>query len=209
MQLVSYRIVYWIIEALYGKAALGLYSVANQLAEGAWIAPRSMGLVLLSKVSNLNDEVHKRGLTLTTARIAVGIAFIIVLPFALMPDRFYHWVFGEEISGVQPLVLLLTPGVLAMSASQAFSHFFSGTALNQHNLFGSGLGMVAILLCAPVLIPRYGLAGAAVSASVAYSTSVVYQIIIFHRVTGSTWKDLVPRSTDLALLSELRRRMRA
>jgi hypothetical protein len=41
-----------------------------------------------------------------------------------------------------------------------------------------------------------GLRGAAITASLAYSTSLIYQIIVFVDRTRSHWTDLLPNSSD-------------
>jgi O-antigen/teichoic acid export membrane protein len=61
LQLVLYRVSYWLIEHYRNTSLLGLYVVANQLSEGAWLVPRSVAVVLYSKVSNTEStEGQKR-----------------------------------------------------------------------------------------------------------------------------------------------------
>ncbi|MFZ1618839.1 MAG: hypothetical protein WAT41_15945, partial [Flavobacteriales bacterium] len=48
LQLVLYRVSYWLIEHYRNTSLLGLYVVANQLSEGAWLVPRSVAVVLYS-----------------------------------------------------------------------------------------------------------------------------------------------------------------
>lgn len=205
LQLVNYRFVYVLLERCLGRAELGVYSVANQLAEGAWIAPRSMGMVLLSRVSNLRERIHQRAITITTAKLAVGSAIVVMGMLILLPEVFFRKVFGPGVVGLRLPLFLLAPGILAMSASQAFSHYFSGSAQNQHNLAGSGLGFLVSIGLGLWLVPAWGLAGAAITASAAYTTAVVYQLIVFFRQTGGQWRDLLPNAGDRARVRELLR----
>jgi O-antigen/teichoic acid export membrane protein len=124
----------------------------------------------------------------------------VVIILLMVPDPFYGLVFGREVKGVQPLLLLLVPGLLGMAASQAYSHYFSGVGLNRHNAIGSGIGLVCTLVFGYWLIPAYGLTGAAITASVAYSANAFYQMVVFLRVTRSALRDLLPRPSDLGLL---------
>ena len=48
-----------------------------------------------------------------------------------------------------------------------------------------------------IAISTYGLVGAAFTASLAYSTSLVYQLVIFLRITGSKLALLLPGSGDV------------
>lgn len=207
-QLLNYRLAYWLIEHFQGKAALGVYSVGNQLAESAWLAPRSLGLVLLSRVSNLHDASHQRTLTLTTARLAIALALAVLLVLAILPDALFQLAFGREIVRLGPIMLLLAPGIIGMAASQAFSHYFSGTGRNVHNLIGSGIGMVFTCGFGAWLIPAIGLRGAAITASLAYAASVTYQIVVFMRTTGSKWSELLPQPDDIRRAREVFRAQR-
>ena len=208
LQLLNYRLAYWIIQRFQGTAALGLYSVCNQLSESAWIAPRSLGLVLLSRVSNIADREHQRTLTLITAKVAVCIAIAVVLLLAIVPDVIFRMAFGKEISGLHPIMLLLAPGIVAMAASQAFSHYFSGTGQNKHNLIGSGAGMVVSVVIGFWLVPRMGLSGAAITASLAYSASLIYQVTVFLDRTRSSMRDLLPNKLDMVRARALWKNLR-
>ena len=196
MQLMNYRLAYWLIEKFQNTAALGIYTVANQLAEGAWLVPKSLAVVLYSKISNTEGPEGQRLLTLTFLKTSMACASAVVLVLVLLPSTVFQWVFGPEVVGITPLILLLVPGILSMAASQAYSHFFSGTARNVHNVIGSGLGLVATVVAGLLLIPAYGLFGAAISATLAYSINAVYQTIAFMRITGSSFTDLWPNAAD-------------
>jgi len=197
LQLLNYRLAYWLIEHVLGRAALGLYSVGTQLAESAWIAPRSLGMVLVSRVSNLDEVAQQRRLTLLTAKVAVAFALAVVLVLAVLPDAVFQLAFGEDVTGLRPIVLLLAPGILSMSASQAFSHYFSGKGQNRHNLIGSGLGMLITASLGWWAIRQWGLEGAALTASLAYTASVVYQWVVFSRRHNVGLRDLWPTAEDV------------
>lgn len=203
MQFLNYRLAYWLIERFQGLPALGVYSVANQLAEGSWLGPKSLGMVLYSKMSNTEGRAEQRLLTLSVLKASMAFATVVVLALVLLPDQIYQWAFGSEVLGLRPIILILVPGILAMSASQAFSHFFSGTARNKHNMIGSGLGLLITVAAGLLLIPEYGLKGAALSATMAYLMNSGYQAIAFMRITGSSFKDLWPNRADIRRLRSL------
>lgn len=202
LQLLNYRLAYYLIERWAGMSALGIYSVTTQLAESAWLGPKSLGTVLYARVSNTEQRDQQRGTTIAILKGAVALAAGVVLMLLMIPDPIYGLVFGHDVKGVQPLLLLLVPGLLGMAASQAYSHYFSGTGLNRHNAIGSGIGLVCTLSFGFWLIPEHGLTGAAITASVAYSANALYQMVVFLRNTGSTLSDLLPRPSDLGLLRQ-------
>lgn len=196
-QLFNYRAAYYLIEALRGTAALGVYSVAMQLAEGSWLVPKSIGGVLYSKVSNLDEQRRQIQLTAILFKVAALFGLLCSLALIALPDALYGTLFGKEVHGLRPILLLITPGLIAMSGSQVLSHYLSGTGRIRHNLVGSGLGLIVTLALGWIAISTYGLVGAAFTASLAYSTSLVYQLVIFLRITGSKLALLLPGSGDV------------
>lgn len=196
-QLFNYRAAYYLIEAFRGTAALGVYSVATQLAEGTWLVPKSIGGVLYSRISNL--EAQRRQLQLTAILFKVAVVFGLCCSVVLItvPDAWYGLLFGKEVRGLGPLLLLLAPGLVAMSGSQVLSHYLSGTGRIRHNMIGSGLGLVVTLLVGWPAISSHGLTGSAFTASLAYGTSMVYQTVVFLRITGSPLSLLLPQADDL------------
>ncbi|HEX2616580.1 MAG TPA: polysaccharide biosynthesis C-terminal domain-containing protein [Flavobacteriales bacterium] len=208
MQLLNYRASFWIIERLRGTDLLGLYSLATQLSESAWLAPKSLGLILYSRVSNSADANEQRHLTLTLLKAAVGSAAAVVLVLLLLPGAVFSWAFGKEVTGLFPVMIMLAPGILAMAASQAFSHFYSGTGRNRHNVIGSGIGLAVTLVAGYLLIARWGLVGAAATASLAYGLNALYQTVVFLRVTGTHWRALLPGRSDVIRLRNAFQRLR-
>ncbi|MBL7938714.1 MAG: polysaccharide biosynthesis C-terminal domain-containing protein [Flavobacteriales bacterium] len=198
LQLLNYRLAYYLIEHFRGLVPLGVFSVTTQLAESTWLIPKSIGGVLYSKVSNLEAAERQRDLTVILFKTVVVTALVCCGLLLVIPDTAYTFVFGPEIHDLHPLLMLMVPGLVAMSASQVLSHFLSGTGRVLHNTIGSGLGLVVTVVAGLVLIPTKGLMGAAITTSLAYGTSVTYQLTVFLRTTGSRLSDLVPHAGDRA-----------
>ncbi|MBP6312004.1 MAG: polysaccharide biosynthesis C-terminal domain-containing protein [Flavobacteriales bacterium] len=196
MQLINYRFTYVLLETLQGLGILGIFSVAVQLAESAWLAPKSLGTVLYAEVSNTSDPVRQRNATLTILKAALVFAAVVVILLLLVPESVYQWFFGAEVVGLRPIIAIMGPGLLAMAASQAFSHYFSGTGQNQHNLIGSGIALCITLLAGYFLVKSYGLWGAAATASVAYCANGIYQGVVFSRHTGASMRLFLPGRAD-------------
>ncbi|MBK9419724.1 MAG: polysaccharide biosynthesis C-terminal domain-containing protein [Flavobacteriales bacterium] len=203
LQLVLYRVSYWLIEHYRNTSLLGLYVVANQLSEGAWLVPRSVAVVLYSKVSNTESTEGQKRVTIDMLKLSVSCALLALVALLLIPEALFSWVFGPEVFGLRPIIAMLAPGILGLAASQAFSHYFSGTAQNKHNVIGSGIGLLAMLAAGFTLIPAFGLLGAAASGSLAYLAAGIYQALAFMRVTGAGFSELLPSTTDAQRLQAL------
>ncbi|MBL7964378.1 MAG: polysaccharide biosynthesis C-terminal domain-containing protein [Flavobacteriales bacterium] len=197
LQLLNYRFAYYLLDHYQGRMDLGVYSVGNQLAEGAWIGPKAMGTVLYGQVSNLSNDQEAAQRTRQALFLSVGMATLVLLVLVLLPDSLFSQLFGKEVTGLRVLLCCLAPGILAMAASQAFSHFFSGTGRNKHNLIGSGLGLLVTMAAGWYLISVYGMIGAACTASLAYLTNGLYQAGQFLRIAQWRPGQLVPSRKEL------------
>lgn len=207
LQLLNYRLSYFLVQRFHGAAALGLWSISTQLAESAWLAPKSLGTVLFARVSNMDEAERQRDLTLAVLKLAVGLAALAALLLMMLPDAVFTWLFGPEATGISPLVLALTPGLLAMAASQALSHYLSGVGMVRHNAIGSGLAALATVIMGFWLIPGQGETGAALTASFAYGVSCVYQVVVFNRVAKARARHYLPDPNDIERLMCLLRRV--
>jgi O-antigen/teichoic acid export membrane protein len=196
LQLLNYRYAFFLLERWVGLAGLGIYSVGIQLAEGGWMLPKSIGMVLYARVSNATDARLERELTLAAVKVSVLATAVFTGTLLVLPDVVYQWLFGPEIHGLHGLLWSLLPGLLAMAASQALSHFLSGAGQVRRNAIGSGIGAVITLIVATWAVPRWGLHGAAWTASLAYCASVIYQWWSFHVLTGARCRELLPTTAD-------------
>lgn len=196
LQLLNYRLSYYLIDRFQGAGALGLWSITSQLSESSWLVPKSLGTVLYAKVSNMAERDRQRDTTLAVLKISVFMAAMAAAILIALPGSVYQLVFGAEAKGIRRLVAILLPGLLAMAASQALSHFLSGSGRVMHNTIASGLGLVVTIVVGFLLIPSKGALGAALTASLAFTVSVFYQAIVFSRLTGARLLDYLPNAGD-------------
>ncbi|MDY0078385.1 MAG: polysaccharide biosynthesis C-terminal domain-containing protein, partial [Bacteroidales bacterium] len=100
---------------------------------------------------------------------------------------------------IKTVILSLAPGVIALAANTIFSHYFSGTGQPRYNLFASLTGLAVTIPSLIILVPHFGLVGAGISASLAYSMAVVYQGWVFHKKTSTGFGDLLINRSDMRL----------
>jgi O-antigen/teichoic acid export membrane protein len=197
LQLFNYRLSFFFIDHFLGRSFLGIYNAGIQLSEGIWIFGKSFAVVQYSNISNSNDPEYAVRLTLLMMKTVFVIAFFCLVVLTILPEQFYMLLFGPEFGNVKKVVLFLSPGILALSASQILSHYFSGTGRQHHNAIGSAAGLAVTLLAGITLIPLMGLAGAGLTASLAYLTITLYQIIVFVRTGNCKVEDFLIKKEEL------------
>jgi O-antigen/teichoic acid export membrane protein len=205
LQLLNYRLGYYIIESYLGKARLGVFQIGNQLSEGLWIAGKSLALVQYSRISNESDPLYAKALSVRFLKLTVLLTVSMLAVFWILPESFYLWILTDKYEGIKNVIWALSPGIIAISANVILSHFFSGTGRHHHNAISSGIGLVFTLTFGFILIPKIGIVGAGITASVSYMMTLLYQLIMFSRITNLSVKELMVRKADFDfLLTEIK-----
>jgi O-antigen/teichoic acid export membrane protein len=202
LQLMNYRLGYYIIEKYLGKASLGIFDVGNKVSEGLWLIGKSVALVQYSKISNNKDAGFARDLTIRFLKFVFVITFLMLVVLLLLPDSFFMFVFGDDFTGLSKVVQSLATGILSMSVSMILSHFFSGTGRHYHNTISSGIGLALTLIFGFTLIPEMGIIGAGITASISYFSSMLYQMIVFVRISGTGLSQFMIKKEDIKFVKD-------
>ncbi len=196
LQLFNYRLSYYIIEKYFDRATLGVFSIGVQISESVWIISKSIAMVQYARISNTTDRDYAREITSVFIRITGLLTIAMLAVLLLLPNDFFVFVFRSDFSNLHQVILSLSPGIFAVAVSLMLSHYFSGSGMPWHNTISSGIGLIFTLILGFTLIPRYGLTGAGVVASVAYTAGMMYQLLVYLRISGARWKDLGIRMSD-------------
>ncbi len=199
LQLFNYRLSYYIIEKFFDRATLGVFSVGVQIAESVWIIGRSMAVLLFSRISNSRDHNYSVLLTVQFIKLTGLITIALLVVLMLLPTDFFVWVFRSDFNNIKQVIISLAPGIVAVSLSMMFSHYFSGTGKPKYNTISSLIGLVFTLILGFTIIPLYGLAGAGLTSSISYLSGTIYQIVIFMTLTHVKWRGFIPDRADIDL----------
>ena len=135
-------------------------------------------------------------LTIKFLKITVALTLVALIAVACLPVSFFEWLFSDQFGQVKEIILLMSPGLLFLSAQMIFSHYFSGTGVPKYNLFASLTGLAVTIPCTFLMVPAMGIEGAAVAFSCTYTAIMLYQWFTFKRITGVKAKDLMLKKED-------------
>lgn len=198
--LLNKRLGFYFIRNISGFGAVGVYHSGTQVTEGLRIIGQSIALVQMSAISNSNDKQYAKTLTLQLLKLSVLLTFFGVLMIAFIPSSFFTRFFGKEFGDIKTVFIYLSPGVIALSANAIFSHFFSGTGIPKYNFYASIVGLLVIIPGVILLVPAFGIEGAAGATSLAYLAAVAYQWIVFQSRTQTKFRDLFLNHEDLKFI---------
>lgn len=197
LQLGNYRMTYYVVKAELGLEALGVLSVAMQIAESVWIIPRSMSMVQMARLSNSDNVEEQYKKTIMLVKLSLSGTFLAILAFFLIPSSFYVYILGEELYQIKGVIMALSPGIFAVAITTILSAFFSGTGKIQINLFGSLLGLIVVVITSYYLIGLYELRGAAFANTFAYGAAFIFSLLVFIIRGKVKWNEFLPQNKDV------------
>jgi len=195
-QFFNYRLSYYLLNYFCTTAAVGIYSVGVSISEAIWLIAGSISLVQYSRLSNTTDLIYSKELTLKLARLSLTLTVAALVPLLLFPGELFEFIFGEGFEEVRVVILLMAPGIASFGLGIILSHYFSGIGKYHLNAIASLSGLAITVLLGFLLIPVYGLCGAAATATLSYITSVIVAVWIFKKETGISLNQLIPNTGD-------------
>lgn len=206
MQQLNYRLDVFLVNYFISVGAVGVYSVATGLSEALLMLPSAICFAFFPKVSSL-PQGRAAELTAALVRRSFWLVAGAAAALSLAAGWLVPFLFGDIFSGATAAVYLLAPGIAALSVSWVMGAYFEGTGRPQYVAKSVAVGLAFTLLLDIVLIPPFGIVGAAAASSVSYVAVSVSLCLTFRRETGSTLKSLFSFRPDdfspAALLKDL------
>jgi O-antigen/teichoic acid export membrane protein len=190
IQFLAYRVDYWLVAFYKGNEALGLYSLAVRLSQLFWILPLLFAGIIFPQTADkkmVNHEARVTALVRVTAA-TLFLGELIALAFARPVIPF---LFGKPYErSVEPFIYLL-PGIFLFSINILLAAYYAGKKELLVNLIGSTMCFVIVLFLDLILIPQYGINGAAIASTIAYSVCGLYFVWRFTRFNKTKMSELL------------------
>lgn len=207
LQFLNYRVDYWIVQHFRGEEALGLYSLASSLAMMLWMLPRAGASVLLPATA-AGDLGATAAHAARMSRVSVGVGAALMVPLVPFAGWWIGLLYGEEFAGsATPFVILLT-GCIPFIATIVLASSLAGINRLDVNLRASGAGLIATVVLDILLIPKWGLEGAAVASATSYLVTTGIVVTSFSRMHDIPIRAyLVPNRSDFGYVADGFRRV--
>jgi O-antigen/teichoic acid export membrane protein len=142
------------------------------------------------------------------SRISVAVGTLLVAPIIPTARWWIGLLFGVEFSdSATPFVILLA-GCIPFIANIVLASSLAGSDRVDINLRASAAGLIATIALDILLIPRFGLEGAAVASATSYLITTGMVVVGFSRMHGiPIHQYLVPTRSDLSYVSDGIRRV--
>jgi stage V sporulation protein B len=195
MQLLNYRLDQYIVLLFVNAAGVGIYAVAVGLTQSVWFVSNAVATVLLPRLTAADgaDAARTTPLVCRTTLLvsAMGaVALAAVSPAVLL-------LFGRDFRPSLTPLLWLLPGTVALAGSKILASYLFSQGHPGTNSLITIASLAVTLVGDFALIPPFGVAGAAVTSSLAYGTHFALSLVAYRRLSGgSIWEAVVVRGED-------------
>jgi len=181
IQFLSYKMDIWFVNYFHGKQLTGIYALGVSLAQMLWLLPSAIQSVLYAFISTHTDRQLIIQRTINTTRQIAVYAISAGITGYLLSIYLVPILFGEEFRESVQCIGFLLIGVVPFCLSMAVSGYFAGTGRVRINLYSAILGFIVCMAADLLLIPSYGILGAAIASSISYLSTVTFLLVKFHR----------------------------
>lgn len=195
-----YKIDLFLIGGLINPAAVGFYSVSSGLAERLWMVSQTASFVLFPKVALEKNEKKRKEFTPLVSRnvfllTIVGGFFLIMISEWLI-TLLYSSKFEHSVTALQVLI----PGIIMLSAGRVLSNDISGRGKPEISIYSGTTALILNIILNIILIPIWGITGAALASSVSYTLSFLITLYFYCKISGNSWIiTIIPQKADLIL----------
>ncbi|WP_458208925.1 oligosaccharide flippase family protein [Haladaptatus sp. NG-SE-30] len=182
-----------LLQPMVGSSSTGYYKAALIVSEFLWFAPVSIQTVFLHATSRMWEEGKQEQiseLASRAARYTLLLSLLLSIGLAALSEEFISLYYGSEFQpSIMPLLLLL-PGTIGFSVARPIFAIGQGKGALRILIGATGAAAVINLALNLILIPEFGMRGAAVATSIGYGSMLFFHIYAARRIGFDPLSDL-------------------
>jgi O-antigen/teichoic acid export membrane protein len=196
-QLLNYRLDVVILTFFVPLSSVGYYVVAQTLAELVLTLARAFQGSVLSLVSHYEGDERQNATTRASLRHHGILAFAAMLANAVFGPLVIVFGYGDQFRPAIVPFLILLPGMWFLGAANVVTGDLSGRGRPGAASALSGGAVVVTVILDLLLIPHFGVPGAAVASLIAYTCFGIASLIVLSRVARIHFREVLPTRDDL------------
>ena len=158
-----------------------------------------MGTVMFSRAVDPKLDAGRIAAVLTRTTLAV--ALVTAIPAFIFGPRLVRFVYGAQFADAGVALRLILPGIVAYSVVAVLSRYITGRGRPGTGTLILVAGLALNIGANLVLIPAYGIRGAAAASSLSYVVTAALTLIVFHRLSDRGLREtLIIRTSDVRAL---------
>ncbi len=187
MQTINNNLDVLMLGLYYPAAEVGILKVVLQFGMLVVLGLQAINVVVAPQIAKLHSNGDYGGLR-RIAALSAGVALLTAVPvtgvFLLFGSQILAFVFGEAYTAGSTALMIIALGQTANAGAGSVGIMLSMTGNERLSARGVAIATVANLVLNLVLIPPYGLNGAAAATAV---TLVVWNVLLWRYVRRNVW----------------------
>jgi O-antigen/teichoic acid export membrane protein len=182
----------------------GIYFVTTRVAEVVGQASTAASSMLFPHVAAQGDR-SSTATTERTSRLTLLATLVAGGVLAALGSFILGLFFGPVYRAGALTLLILLVGMVPLALSRVLAADLKGRGRPGLVSIGTGIGAVVTVVADVILIPLWGIRGAAVASVLAYAVSAGVLAVQYRRVSGGRFSRLLPRPSDVVDLVRMAR----
>jgi O-antigen/teichoic acid export membrane protein len=184
------RLNYFLIQHTGGYGNVGLFDAGTKISESILHVSNSISHLEHREVSKTRDREAQKNITLRLFRLTFCALTAIMLAIVFIPEWVYtEYLLSSEFVGIRKVIIGLSAGIAAFGSNRILSHYFIGSGKVKYSACCSITGLTILLAAGYILIPQYGIFGAALTTSIASCGMLLFSITVFMKQTDTRFRD--------------------
>ena len=201
-QLLNLRLDQLLLAAMFAPRALGLYVVSVSWSGAVGPALNAVGSVIFPRVASETDSVRRAAVFAQGVRIAFILAAGTVILLVASTPVAFPLLLGPSFSAALPTVILLVLAAGIAGVNGVLEEGLRGMGHPAAPLRAEVAGLLVTGATLYLLLPRWGLIGAAVSSVLSYSVVMALLVAQARRYTSLSVQSIVlPTREDLGFVA--------
>lgn len=205
VQFLNYRLDVFFVKESVGLDGVGRYTVAVWIAQTVWLVPNALAALVLRAVAAdpTSAATRDRVGLLHRGCLLLGVACAAVLALAAGPGL--RLVFGDAFAASVPALLVLLPGTAVFSSVVILSAHLNGLGRQALTTWVACGSLVVTVVLNVLLVPRFGILGAALASTASYVVSAIATFLLVRRVSPelTVASLLLPTADDVRRLRDV------
>lgn len=168
-------------------SAVGVYSIGLILSEKVLLVSDAVKEILLSKLAKGKGEKE----VAKVMRMCFLVSIIMAIGVTVLSKLFINILYGEEYDGAYIVTNISVWGTIFMVFFKMVSQYNVANHKQAYNILFLTIAIVVNIIMNLILIPKFGINGAAISTALGYLISSALFLIYFHRISKIEYNKLI------------------
>ena len=179
-------------------AKVAYFSMARSLGQMMDKVPGAMNTILFPRITKMDSQDESAKLSARAFRITlILLSFIGIVSLFLIKPVVYV-LYGKAYLPIVSPFLILIPGIILAGSISPIQQFFTGIGRADLSIKLPIVPLIIQVLLSLILIPEYGINGAAIAFLMGLIVLSIISVIVFLRISACNMsQDLFIRSKDL------------